>query len=778
MRLPWRCGDQEILFRCLINYASSFGAWGMGSTESEPYVREALELKRQMGNDPVGLAEAKHLFARFSTSANEYEKLLREALEVFQKELPAGHPKTVQGDFSLGQALVSAGKFEEAERTLRKALHGFHKTHAPDHPYQSIVLRFLIRALIEQGKMKEAEAELCEHVETFPSNINYYLMLARFRMQHGSLVGATEALPGDLQAKLEKGEFSVPWAVSLLQVGANEKFEEYRRKYLDVAFAQNDFKGKMETAKVFLLHGGSAQEIERSSQFARLVITNATDSDRYYYLDQLNALLDLQRNQIASAKSWASRHVARNEEWKPRLSEGWFIRALACARLQRPESAKSSFAKGNELLAKNLPDGTEAYLYMGDEWMLARYLAAEAQRAIAAIPATITEDHEAKDADDLAFEAEARMEGLMHAKQLEEASGDLLRTMKLQPTNAFLAVAVFTLAKECAQRGETSKLGDLYQEIIELLLRADTNSLPAVVASLNDVAGTLERAGKYPEAMLLLEQKLDLELKLYGYDTRVVADTIGWRASLFAKNGQPAEAKALLDKEAVPPAQQGEIYGRAGFWKEAIAQNSRSIESAPDTARPYLLLSPLLLLQNDLDGYRRLCQQAVTRFSDTKDPGAADMVAKTCSLNPSPGVNLTAVSNAAETAVTLGKTSEYFPWFALCKSLAEYRQEHYASATNWAETALVAAGPIPERDAAAYLVSAMAQMKLRQTGAARGAFAKGAEIVEQKLPKLDSHDLGGQWVDVIIANLLLREARALSQSNDPPATDVRKVAQP
>jgi hypothetical protein len=126
----------------------------------------------------------------------------------------------------------------------------------------------------------------------------------------------------------------------------------------------------------------------------------------------------------------------------------------------------------------------------------------------------------------------------------------------------------------------------------------------------------------------------------------------------------------------------------------------------------------------------------------------------------------------------LGKDSELFPWFALCKSLAEYRQRHFAGANDWAQKSLAAAGPVPERDAAAYLVLAMAQTELKQTAAAHGSFEKGSEIVERKFPKLDSGDLGDVWHDALIARVLLREARTMVKENSEPVTDPAKTARP
>ena len=150
-------------------------------------------------------------------------------------------------------------------------------------------------------------------------------------------------------------------------------------------------------------------------------------------------------------------------------------------------------------------------------------------------------------------------------------------------------------------------------------------------------------------------------------------------------------------------------------------------------------------------------------------------MAKICTIHPRSGVDLSAVAEAAETAVTLGQHNGYRPWSELAKSLAEYRQEHFVGAAEWAQKSLAAAGPLRSRDAAAYLVLAMAQMKLKQEPAARVALGQGAEMVEKKLPKLDSGDLGFQWADVIIANLLLREARALIDGNSQNAASEVKA---
>ena len=55
----------------------------------------------------------------------------------------------------------------------------------------------------------------------------------------------------------------------------------------------------------------------------------------------------------------------------------------------------------------------------------------------------------------------------------------------------------------------------------------------------------------------------------------------------------------------------------------------------------------------------------------------------------------------------------------------------------------------------------MAHHQLKRSDEARGALAKGAEIVDAKLLKLENAALDENWVDWLIAHILLREAQGL-----------------
>ena len=55
----------------------------------------------------------------------------------------------------------------------------------------------------------------------------------------------------------------------------------------------------------------------------------------------------------------------------------------------------------------------------------------------------------------------------------------------------------------------------------------------------------------------------------------------------------------------------------------------------------------------------------------------------------------------------------------------------------------------------------MAQHRMNRPDQARITLAKGVEIVKKKLPDLKSGHFGGDWHDVLIAYIFMREAQGL-----------------
>jgi hypothetical protein len=143
-------------------------------------------------------------------------------------------------------------------------------------------------------------------------------------------------------------------------------------------------------------------------------------------------------------------------------------------------------------------------------------------------------------------------------------------------------------------------------------------------------------------------------------------------------------------------------------------------------------------------------------------------MAKDCLILPSSGADLKAVGALADVAVTRGTNSPSYPLFQCCKALAEYRQEHFAEAIQWADSSTKHSFPYSKAEG--YAILAMAQFKSARTNEALTALADCAKVIDEKLPKLSSGDLGGDWIDWIIAHALQSEAKGLIEGEQPAAS--------
>src|SRR5205085_2907196 len=133
----------------------------------------------------------------------------------------------------------------------------------------------------------------------------------------------------------------------------------------------------------------------------------------------------------------------------------------------------------------------------------------------------------------------------------------------------------------------------------------------------------------------------------------------------------------------------------------------------------------------------------VANYGASKDPASLDKTAKACLLAAESGFDLETACRLAEQAVTLGKDSAWLYYFQLVKGLAQYRSGNFSSAVDWVGKCIGQSTTVGEtsangnRDVAAYSVLAMAQHQLRRSNEARDALARGGEIVNTKLPKLE-----------------------------------------
>jgi len=215
------------------------------------------------------------------------------------------------------------------------------------------------------------------------------------------------------------------------------------------------------------------------------------------------------------------------------------------------------------------------------------------------------------------------------------------------------------------------------------------------------------------------------------------------------------------------PGARGLTRARHGRCAEAAADFAKAIELRPDDHEVWHWQAAALVQSGQLDAYRELRRKGVERFGNTTDPNTAERIAKDFLILPCSEPDLEIAAKMAENAVSAPPNHPDMTWFQLGKGLAEYRQGRFAKTVDWMNKVLSDSGHEYNRDAQACIVLAMAQHQLKQLDEARATLARGLGIVDTKMPKLDSGDLGENWNDLIIAHVLLEEATALIQG--PPA---------
>ena len=224
LEMARRCGDPETLAQCLLNVAESFLGWGMTSPDGLPFAREAAELYRKLGNNPIALADCLSFMAGATQGGDraDAERFAREALELTSKNLPPDHPKVAGDIFMLGQIQLDRGHFAEAELNLRETLRLFRKIHDEKHPHRPIVMRLLGEALTKQGKQAELEAAYREEVASFGEHPASSETVARFvaiLQEHGKQSEAEPMLLEQLaKSKLNAGSNRAAVAEALIRI--------------------------------------------------------------------------------------------------------------------------------------------------------------------------------------------------------------------------------------------------------------------------------------------------------------------------------------------------------------------------------------------------------------------------------------------------------------------------------------------------------------------------------------------------------------------------------
>jgi serine/threonine protein kinase/Tfp pilus assembly protein PilF len=347
--------------------------------------------------------------------------------------------------------------------------------------------------------------------------------------------------------------------------------------------------------------------------------------------------------------------------------------------------------------------------------------------------------------------------------------------------------ALRILARVLLEKGQVAEAETRAQEAVFMSKRLFGAQNPNTAVCLNVLGSAFRKAGKLAEAENAFREELAVwEERAIAPDHKALARSM--LIAVLQEQGKLAEADQMVSEILKSDAHSAsdriaalrtrvDLLGRRGQWKEAAADLSQLLDLDPSGVHDHLQLAALLVETGDLAAYRAHCRKMLARFGGANDAAILDQTAKACLLVPGVGGDLEAPSQLAGKAVALGKDSAWFSFIQFGSGLAEYRRGEYASAADWMRKVIgqpLSVGsslPAWERDVAACAVLAMAQQQLKKTDEARAALAKGLDLAQTKLPQLGSDNLEQDWVDWLIAHILLREARELVEGQPAPAGD-------
>ncbi len=364
-----RYGDQETLAICLICMGKACDIYGLEAAEAVPYFREAVDVYRKLGNNPVALADCLPFIAG---SDSEAIPLIREALALHRQHLGPDHPKVASNLDSLGQVLLAHGDYEEAEHVLRETVALYRKIYDPSYPYHRSTRRTLAAAIVMQQKWDEAESVARQAVDpTSPDGVDWDL-LGRVNAYRGHWSAAAEQLGRAIERNPGMDKYRA--AVALVAAGQEEPYRQLRRRFFDNYSTESPDGAR---ALAFLLRPVDGEEranleqLVESSYYTKMGPL-VTSRGR---LDKALALYRLGRYQPALN---AATPALIDGSRLPNQAQAWFIQALAGARLQRIESARSALAHGDTLLGTPERNSHGDFLEDSFDWRIAEFLRAEA----------------------------------------------------------------------------------------------------------------------------------------------------------------------------------------------------------------------------------------------------------------------------------------------------------------------------------------------------------------------------------------------------------------
>jgi tetratricopeptide (TPR) repeat protein len=262
---------------------------------------------------------------------------------------------------------------------------------------------------------------------------------------------------------------------------------------------------------------------------------------------------------------------------------------------------------------------------------------------------------------------------------------------------------------------------------------------------------------------LLGERPGDAPLRAMLADTHMALGGLDWDAGRLGEAAEAfTRAMGVAPQDPAAYRMAAAVHARSGRWDLAADALAKLLERDAGDHGHWCLAAALGARAGDSHRYWRLCRQMLDRFRETNDPAIAGRTARYCLLLPSSGPEQEDADRLAKRAVGVA-TGPLRHWARAAKGLADYRAGRFADALAIVEKAQASAdgGGAWDFQVSGGCVRAMALMRLGRRDEARAAQETASGLHRSNVQQATALDPGVPWTDLLICDVLHREAEVL-----------------
>jgi serine/threonine protein kinase len=370
----------------------------------------------------------------------------------------------------------------------------------------------------------------------------------------------------------------------------------------------------------------------------------------------------------------------------------------------------------------------------------------------------------------------------------EEIRAYLVRTFG--PDHSTTLAVSGNLAVAYRQAGRLVDARQLFEEILERMRRVLGPDHRQTRITTTHLSQIYRRSGQLDKALPLAEEGLKLSRDTLGLDHPETLWATKNLADAYLADSRLDEAFELEEsvnrrKVALAPLHPDTIaslrsladrYARHGRTVEAAREFARLFEIKPDDHGCALRAALLYLAADDQKSYEAVCGKMLDRFAHTHDGWAANRTSLACLVSPSPIGDVQELVRLADVAVAaFDDDAKLVDRMISCRTrgLAAYRAGDFQGTLEWCQSSRdleAQRNNHPPYIATNLIVEAMAYYQRGNPAEARAALDESSQLIEQSFPNAPEN-LGSDWFDWLLYNLLRREAVELLGRETPAAAE-------